>query len=159
MNVIFLWQPNRDNTWKPTCVECCLYSNILWCVERKMMAIMWTRASVHSCMYPCHDWCAFTYKMKLSWLFSSICSHCVPFLMNSLKSNAAHCDTGPIKAGEGIREKLSRGHIHRLMVPYLFCLSRIVISPPRSSSSWQMCGWHIWVAKTRGVLPSCIKDK
>lgn len=85
-------------------------------------------------------------------------AHCVPFLMNSLKSNAAQCDTGPIKAGERIREKLSRGHIYRLMVPYLFCLSRIVISLPRSSSSWQMCGWHIWVAKTRGVLPSCIKD-
>lgn len=109
MNAIFLWQPNRDKTWKPTCVKCCLYSNILWCVERKMMAIMWTRVPVHSWMYPCHDWCLFTYTMKLSWLFSSICSHCVPFLMNSLKSNAAHCDPGPIKAGECIRESWAGG--------------------------------------------------
>lgn len=117
MEVIFLWQPN---TWKPTRVKC-LYSNILWCVERQMMAIMWTRASVHSCVYPCHDWCVFTYKMKLSWLFPSICSHCVPFLMNSLKSNAAHCDTGPIKAGERIREKLSRGHIYWWFLTYFVC--------------------------------------
>ena len=38
---------------------------------------------------------------------------------------------------------------------YLFCLSRRVISAPLSSSSLQMCGWHIWVASTSGVLPSC----
>lgn len=33
--------------------------------------------------------------------FSSVCSHCVPFLMvNSLETNAAHCDSGPFKAAE-----------------------------------------------------------
>lgn len=40
------------------------------------------------------------------------------------------------------------------MFSYLCCLSRMVISAPLSSSTWQMCGWHIWVASTRGVLPS-----
>lgn len=46
-----------------------------------------------------------------------------------------------------------------LMFSYLFCLSRVVISAPRSSSSWQIRGWHIWVASTRGVLPSWRKIK
>lgn len=33
--------------------------------------------------------------------FSSICPHCVPFLMvNSLETNAACCDSGPFKAAE-----------------------------------------------------------
>lgn len=41
-----------------------------------------------------------------------------------------------------------------LYVSYLFCLSWMVISAPRSNSSWHMRGWHIWVASTRGVLPS-----
>lgn len=40
------------------------------------------------------------------------------------------------------------------MFSHLFCLSRMVISAPRSRSSWQMRGRHIWVASTRGVLPS-----
>jgi len=37
---------------------------------------------------------------------------------------------------------------------YLFCLSLTVMSLPRSNRSWQMCGWHIWVASTNGVWPS-----